>query len=64
MPGMNGIRLAQAMLGQHPDLPIIVCTDYSDNVNETIAEATGIRSFMKKPLDMQMLFKKLEELLK
>jgi len=34
MPGMTGDKLAQKLLAIKPDLPIIICTGYSERVNE------------------------------
>ena len=49
MPGMTGIRLAQALLEIRPDIPIILCTGYSEVVNREEAKAKGVREFMLKP---------------
>jgi len=50
MPGMTGLDLAQRMLKIRPDLPIILCTGYSNLVNEAQAKACGIKGFAMKPL--------------
>jgi YesN/AraC family two-component response regulator len=50
MPGMTGVDLAQRMLQIRPDLPIILCTGYSNLVNEAQAKACGIKGFAMKPL--------------
>ena len=49
MPHLSGAELARELLDLRPDLPIIMCTGYSDAVNEEQALAMGIRSFMLKP---------------
>jgi PAS domain S-box-containing protein len=49
MPGMTGIRLAQALLKIRPEIPIILCTGYSEVVNLEEAKAKGVREFMLKP---------------
>lgn len=50
MPGMTGIDLARRMLQLRPDLTIILCTGYSNLVNEETARAAGIKAFTLKPL--------------
>ena len=50
MPGMTGSDLARRMLQVRPDLPIILCTGYSNLIDETSAKALGIRGFALKPL--------------
>ena len=53
MPGMTGIDLARRMLQIRPDLPIILCTGYSNLVNEEQAKTYGIKGFAMKPLTMK-----------
>jgi signal transduction histidine kinase/CheY-like chemotaxis protein len=36
-----------------PDLPIVICTGYSADVDEKVARQQGIREFLEKPLDMR-----------
>ncbi len=63
MPGMSGLQLAEQMLKLRPELPIILCTGYSA---ETIAEkaaAIGVASLFLKPLKMNELLAKVQELL-
>jgi len=50
MPDMTGIDLARQMLRIRPDLPIILCTGYSNLINEEQAKAYGIKGFAMKPL--------------
>ena len=52
MPGMTGVDLARRMLQVRPELPIILCTGYSNLVSEESARAIGIREFALKPLTM------------
>ncbi|MEJ2040331.1 MAG: PAS domain S-box protein, partial [Desulfosarcinaceae bacterium] len=55
MPEMTGDVLARRMLEIRPDLPIILCTGYSENISEPQAKARGIKAFVLKPLVMQEL---------
>lgn len=55
MPELTGLRLAERMLQVRNDLPIILCTGYSDMVSPDKAKATGISAFLMKPLVRQEL---------
>jgi signal transduction histidine kinase/CheY-like chemotaxis protein len=50
MPGMSGIQLARALLEIRPDLPILLCTGFSEIVSEQEARAAGIRAYLMKPV--------------
>jgi CheY-like chemotaxis protein len=55
MPGLTGMALAQQLLEIRPDIPIILCTGYSEQVTKNRAREMGIREFMMKPLIMRDL---------
>jgi PAS domain S-box-containing protein len=50
MPNMTGIQLAKEMLKIQPDIPVILCTGYSEKVDDEIAKNAGIKEFVMKPL--------------
>ncbi|MHB1349434.1 MAG: PAS domain S-box protein [Desulfobulbus sp.] len=50
MPNMTGVELARELLAIRPDLPIILCTGFSKQINEANARSLGIRAFIMKPL--------------
>lgn len=50
MPRMTGFDLARNALQIRPDFPVILCTGYSNLVDETAAKQAGIRGFIMKPL--------------
>jgi PAS domain S-box-containing protein len=52
MPRMTGIRLAEALLLIRPDMPIILCTGFSETVDADGANALGIRQFLMKPFSI------------
>ena len=52
MPDMNGFELAGKLLEIRPDLPIILCSGFSEMVTEEKAKAIGIREFVMKPIDL------------
>lgn len=53
MPTVTGLQLAEQMLRQRPELPVILYTGYSEVVDETIAMQAGIRALVRKPLDVE-----------
>ena len=50
MPGMTGMDLARRILQVRPNIPIILCTGYSNLVNEDLAKGCGIKGFVMKPM--------------
>ncbi len=62
MPNMTGAELAEQLLRIKPDLPIILCTGYSNRIDKTRARKLGIGEFAEKPFireDMLRLIRKL-----
>ena len=55
MPGMTGVDLAQAILKIRPGIPIVLCTGYSDTIDENMAKAIGIKAFLMKPVGFHQL---------
>lgn len=51
MPGMTGDALATEILSIRPNMPIMLCTGYSEAISEKEACEIGICSFVMKPLD-------------
>jgi PAS domain S-box-containing protein len=50
MPEMTGIELAGEMLKIRPDIPIILCTGYSNLLSEEKVRNAGLRALALKPL--------------
>ncbi|PIE57894.1 MAG: hybrid sensor histidine kinase/response regulator [Desulfobulbus propionicus] len=50
MPGMTGDKLAMKLLKIRPDLPIVICTGYSDKINSENAVSLGVKGFLQKPV--------------
>jgi PAS domain S-box-containing protein len=63
MPGMTGVELARRMLAIRPQLPIILCTGFSNLVNEEQARLHGIKGFIMKPITKQEIGALLKEVL-
>jgi PAS domain S-box-containing protein len=55
MPQLTGYELAQQLMQVRPDIPIILCTGYSDLVTEESALSLGIKAFLIKPLNRLIL---------
>jgi PAS domain S-box-containing protein len=55
MPGMTGVELAAKMLRIRADIPIILCTGFSELITEEKAKAMGIREYAMKPLNLQSI---------
>ena len=55
MPHMTGIDLAREILKIRPDTPIILCTGFSDVVDENRARLLGIKEFLIKPIALRDL---------
>ncbi|MGD9183116.1 MAG: PAS domain S-box protein [Desulfobacterales bacterium] len=55
MPNMTGEKLAEKLMDIRADIPVILCTGYSEKFTRGQASNMGIRSFLMKPLVMQDL---------
>lgn len=55
MKEMNGDTLTEEILKVNPSQPVIICTGYSDKMNEERALSLGARSLMLKPVSLQQL---------
>jgi PAS domain S-box-containing protein len=55
MPHMTGYELSREILAIRPSLPIILCTGFSEKVDDSTARASGIQGFVMKPVGMQEL---------
>jgi DNA-binding NarL/FixJ family response regulator len=49
------VQLAEKMLAVRPDLPIIVCTGFSEKINEQTARDMGIKGYLMKPIVISQL---------
>jgi len=55
LPRMGGDELTLALLALRPGLPILICTGYSERVDDVQARAIGARALLPKPLDLAEL---------
>jgi PAS domain S-box-containing protein len=57
MPRITGSKLSKHLFEINPDIPIIICTGYSEKINETQAKAIGIQAYLNKPITPDQLLK-------
>jgi PAS domain S-box-containing protein len=50
MPHMTGCELARAIARIRPDMPVMLCSGYSESIPPEKVRAAGIRTFLRKPL--------------
>ena len=55
MPKMTGDKLVKEILAIRPDIPIILCTGFSERIDEKAAKAIGAADYLEKPLDKRRL---------
>lgn len=55
MPGMLGRELATEIFAIRPELPIVLCTGFSESFSLDDAKAAGVTDFLKKPIIMREL---------
>ncbi len=55
MPNMTGDDLARKLMEIRPDIPVILCTGYSERISGEKARQIGIREFILKPIVMRKL---------
>ena len=55
MPNLTGDNLAQKILSIRPDLPVVLCTGYSERMSRERAAEMGIAAFVLKPIVMSEL---------
>ena len=55
MPKMTGYTLAGEIRKINPSLRVILCTGYSEKIDEDTAEDIGIKAFLMKPMGSKIL---------
>ncbi|MFH1488253.1 MAG: ABC transporter substrate binding protein [Pseudomonadota bacterium] len=63
MPNMTGDELAAEVMGIRPDIPVILCSGFSERIDEHKAKAMGIRAYVMKPIVMREMAKKIRDVL-
>ncbi|MEQ8221223.1 MAG: response regulator [Candidatus Eremiobacterota bacterium] len=55
MPELPGHKLVGEIMQIRPDLPVILCTGFSDIINSDNYRSAGIREFLMKPVNIKTL---------
>jgi CheY-like chemotaxis protein len=63
MPKMPGDKLAAELMKIRPDIPILLCTGFSESMTEEKIESLGIKGLLLKPIIIRDLAKKMREVL-
>ena len=63
MPGLTGLDLSREILRRRPDIPIIICTGYSNSISSETVVNTGARAVLMKPLALRELSRVVREAL-
>jgi PAS domain S-box-containing protein len=63
MPNMTGVQLTYELKCIRPDIPIILCTGFSEAVTAGQIEQLGIRKLLLKPVTILSLAKAIKEVL-
>ncbi|MCK4840167.1 MAG: response regulator [Desulfobulbaceae bacterium] len=63
MPNITGAELSQQILEIRPDIPIILCTGYSELIDKDKAIAQGIQEYLMKPVSRKDLARAVRKVL-
>jgi CheY-like chemotaxis protein len=63
MPNMPGDKFAFELTKIRPDIPVLLCTGFSEAMSEEKAVSLGIKGFLLKPIVMKDLSHKIREVL-
>ncbi len=63
MPNMTGDCLAQELRQIRPDEPVVLCTGFSELIDEDKAKAIGIDGYVMKPIVMEDIAETIREVL-
>ena len=50
MPNMTGVQFAKTIISLRPDVPVIICSGYSEAISQEKASEMGISGFLMKPI--------------
>ncbi|MGD9367473.1 MAG: response regulator [Desulfobacteraceae bacterium] len=63
MPKITGDKLACELMRMRPDIPVILCTGFSELTSPEKAASMGIKGYLTKPVSMRQLSKMIRKLL-
>ncbi len=47
---MTGLALARELIAIKPDIPILICTGFSEKIDRKIAADMGVKGLLMKPV--------------
>ena len=63
MPKITGVELSQEIMKVNPEAPVILCTGYSELIDEAGSQAENIKGYLHKPIEIHKLSKLVKTLL-
>jgi PAS domain S-box-containing protein len=63
MPDMSGDRLSGELMKIRPDIPVLMCTGFSEAMTEEKVAALGIKGFLNKPIPADTFARKIRQIL-
>ena len=63
MPDMSGDKLSAELIKIRPDIPILLCTGFSETISDEKAASLGIKGFLLKPIGMNDFSRKIRQVL-
>jgi len=55
MSGMTGIDLVREIFKIRPEIPVILITGFSDEITSEVAKIEGVKEFILKPFNIEIL---------
>ncbi len=63
MPNMTGLELASRLREIRPDIPIIICTGFSEMIDRDKAKSMGILGYVMKPITIEEIARTIRQVL-
>ena len=63
MPGLTGLELLEKVRQIRPDLPVILCIGFSEQINEELVLKKGARKLLLKPVNFRQIAESVREVL-
>ncbi len=64
MPVMNGIQFTEKVHEQNPDFPVIIITAFIQKYKKADFKKLNIAALVSKPLDLNKLYEKIQQIFK
>jgi len=63
MPKLSGDKLAHELIKMRPDIPVLLCTGFSEAMTDEKIKSMGLKGLLMKPIMMKDLAQKIREVL-